>query len=148
MSVLGATQWYENAILEQDGSKILYEEQTDTLVLGKYPLAFVNEIRANIPDEFFNSVINYNIGREPEGGIYAGPSVGTMLPFSIGISYFAQNPFVELDLPRCHDSIKSWKVIGSGAVKIPQVCLISSPMIAHSPQMEVIPAILQGLSIG
>lgn len=148
MSVLGATQWYENAISKQDGSNILYREQTDALVLGKYPLTFVNEIRANIPDEFFNSVINYNIGREPEGGIYARSGTGTMLPFGIGISYFAQNPFVELDLPRCHDSVKSWKVIGSGAVKIPQVCLISSPMMAHSPQMEVMPVILQGLSIG
>jgi hypothetical protein len=116
--------------------------------LGKYPLTFVDEICANIPDEFFNSVINYNIGTETEGDIYARSSIGTMLPFSIGVSYFAQNPFGEIDLPLCHDSVKSWKVISSGAVKIPQVCLISSPVIARSPPMEVMATVLQGLGIG
>lgn len=110
-------------------------------------MLFIEEIRADIPDEFFNSVINYNIGTEAGGDIYARSTNGTMLPFSSGVTYFAPNVFGEIDLPTCHHSVRSWRVVSSGAVRMPQVCLISSPLLARSPRAEVIPTRVQGMRI-
>lgn len=145
MSALGVTEWYEAATGGEHRHKKPYEEQKDSLVLGKYPLEFINEIRAKIPEEFFLSMINYNISSEQNGDICASSGKGTMLPFSGGETYFAQNTFQEIDLPFCHDSVASWTVLCSGGVLLPCVCLLSSPSLSLGARTELLPSKLQGV---
>jgi hypothetical protein len=140
MSALQAKRWFHN---------IPYEEHEKNLVLGKYNLSFVREIKDADPHTFFGS---YSKLRAPssrchpapsaiDGVATAGPApkqsieepgfryidpdfVGHLLPFDeqpvMGSFEYFSRDFIG------HDSVFTWEVQVTGHVSIPTACVVCS----------------------
>lgn len=87
MSVIGATEWHEKlAVDKNNGSRLGVDK---TLVLGTFPLAFVQEVRKRLGIDFFRSTgsgleacrSDVFIARRDGWGKKITP-VGSMMPFS------------------------------------------------------------------
>ncbi|KAF2727761.1 hypothetical protein EJ04DRAFT_594023 [Polyplosphaeria fusca] len=131
MSALGVTEWYRNAMAKDEIGKRLDEILEKNLVLGKYPLDFVNELAAKNPAAFFSGferrIIELSLV-SVEPSILHGPAEGTLLPFSRHRAYFNNvNTFKTSKIHSItHESLSTWKIQANGSVKIPQACLMSS----------------------
>lgn len=144
MSAVGATAWYEAAIAASSATD--YEESTEGLILGKYPLSFIDEVRAKMPGDFFFSVINQDIC-EVGDDLQACPYKGTMLPFSAGFASFESlERFRRLNMTD-HKSVKQWSILNSGAVRISRACILSSREIATDNMNTILPTKLIGSSL-
>lgn len=129
MSVIGVFNWDRNA-------------KHDELVLGKYPLDFLEGVRQRCGANFFNSITSSDMvdpqDREAEGS--ASQAVGSILPIAsqlrpehleIGHSDYAD--------PLEHPSLASWKIQKNGNVKIREAAVIAS---SESLDWEPMPAIV------
>lgn len=130
MSVVGATQWFRDHV-EQFGTA----PAEDNLVLGKYPLAFVNEIIRRFGASFFDSQASTiqvaDLYKKVDGvDAYDVKIIGSLLPFGD----FSSVSSVKRSFGwghretywRDHDSVKTWKVLPDGSVLIDSAAVIAS----------------------
>ena len=106
MSVIGATSWFKNTETSPDLN----------LVLGRYPLVFVEEVKEKLgavffasSDQFFDEV----------------NEIGTLLPFSnksIGGRRIATGVLDNKD----HPSTSTWKIRKDGSVLLPSAGIVAS----------------------
>ncbi|KAL4990768.1 hypothetical protein BDW68DRAFT_174759 [Aspergillus falconensis] len=145
MSVLGATEWFRGRTLQQFQSP----EEADQLVLGSYPLDFVEEICDRSGAAFFSCQTNIAtlVMREPTGTVPAPgyPLRGTMLPFMPSPvdkrkGYIHPKPETPYDVD--HPSVRSWRVQRDGSVVLPTVAIIASNSIELQTTCELECAIL------
>ena len=120
MSAVGATEWFRAS-----------SGREDNLVLGRYPLTFLNEVRRKTGSAaFFNSVPERT--EEFHGMIEkycAGSSqyvgeldpVGSLLPFGAGGGSTA----LVLDHVE-HPSVEDWIINETGSVNIAKACIVAS----------------------
>lgn len=148
MSAFGVTDWYDALVEEADKQAKPYEALSQALeqnlVLGKFPLAFVNELREKSPADFFGAFMRMNIDTSMPSSQIEPP--GTMLPFGSGMSYCAEvSAFRQTGVvaSATHESVLTWRVLETGQVHMPQACIISS--LAHS-QQDPLPLIPAGLT--
>ncbi|RDW56568.1 hypothetical protein BP6252_14096 [Coleophoma cylindrospora] len=138
MSILGATTWYSN---------MNAGEREANLVLGKYPLPFVQEIQSLIPGEFFTSYVKARIAEFDERGeavdngsddedpledvgFQEGMQTdnwhGSLLPFSCkGMTYIKVCVFGTRDFVS-HKTISEWIINTQGNVYMKHACVIGS----------------------
>lgn len=112
MSVVGCTTWFYNNIHDDPGNR--------ELVLGRYPLAFVEEMRQKLGAAFF-ATVDHSTG--------AFTDHATLLPFSTERTDGAMNmrgllPFNSVT--EDHPSVASWVIHISGAVLLEQVGILAS----------------------
>lgn len=158
MSVLGATTWFHPP-----------GDREADLILGKYPLRFVEEVRNLIPGEFFatyakapyadpndfNQVVDVNLLGYDGGSLVTLYSRkffgfdGSLLPFShMGHSYVRYDRIRRLQLD-VHDSVRSWELATSGRVRITKACILSSSTIGDiSKDPGDLPGFFLGFSPG
>ncbi|KAL4989654.1 hypothetical protein BDW68DRAFT_186312 [Aspergillus falconensis] len=133
MSAIGATDWFRGRTLQQFQSP----EEADQLVLGSYPLDFVEEVRSLCGAEFFSCstaiatlVIDPVSGTEPAPGY---PLRGTMLPFMPVPDELYQSTFEPSDSEihdTDHPSVGSWRIHRDGSVTLPTAAVIASNSIS------------------
>ncbi|KAK7715473.1 hypothetical protein SLS57_006860 [Botryosphaeria dothidea] len=121
MSALGVTDWYEDALREGGGKSS--DGRVADMVLGKYPRRFVQECAAKFPGEFFGSTLHISLNSQP--GL-STEGIGTLLPFSRGHAYHMDAVVSrETRFPtEPHGSLRTWTILASGAVKVPQACVL------------------------
>ncbi|KAL2831368.1 hypothetical protein BJY01DRAFT_254267 [Aspergillus pseudoustus] len=140
MSAVGATKWFSGRTLQQFQSP----EEADQLVLGSYPLDFVEEVCNLSGAAFFSCWTNIatfathgDTRMEPAPGY---PLRGTMLPFMpIPVDQrdgdVSPNPDLSQDAD--HPSVRSWQVQRDGSVTLPTVALVSSNSIELQVSCEL-----------
>jgi hypothetical protein len=148
MSVVGATQWYTDALhasmsFEKKDTKDLEGD----LVLGKYPIAFVNELARKSPHIFFGTLAKWKMPEDPSkmGGLHGRAKDeihnGSMLPFSCyRAAYMNHNigrKFGHFFVPV--PSIASWFVQQDGTVRMPRTTLASSSTMSNQIPSHNIP---------
>ncbi|KAJ9608145.1 hypothetical protein H2200_007133 [Cladophialophora chaetospira] len=143
MSALGTTEWYAEA------SSVDFEVN---LVLGKYPLAFVREVMAQNPGEFFGSFFKTSSTTFDDNGLIVQKnedsedddasdiddeqmfrrrsSVETlpnlMLPFSRYAAVYIDGRVFGNRAFVSHDSLHTWNILPSGYVQMPRACVLAS----------------------
>lgn len=147
MSVLGTTKWYKAATTAPNGTSQPYKENTSELVLGKFPLEMVNEIRQKIPQMFFMSYVHHDSMDEIKNDVFTHENVGTMLPFSKDSKVSNARYFRSHIAANYHESVATWTILESGAVKIPRACILSSPEIARSKINRELPTTINGIRV-
>ncbi|KAL1639159.1 hypothetical protein SLS58_008246 [Diplodia intermedia] len=125
MSALGSTDWY-----------IPGEENDVNLVLEKYPLAFLEELKRKIPGEFFgtlnrtNNAFDYNSSKKWPERQELNLELGSILPFGSGFGNYFQDARMfhgNGDLAT-HPSLSSWVIEHpEGHVRMKRGCILSSP---------------------
>lgn len=153
MSALGATKWY-----------YLPGSREADLILGKYPLGFVEEVRNLIPGEFFtayakvphadshdyNRIVGGGFGSEDGNSLVFFYSRtewgmnGSLLPFSLMGHHYMRHDRTRAQLD-VHHSIMSWNFATSGHVGIKKACILSSSTIDDIPRF---PKVLTGTVLG
>jgi hypothetical protein len=140
MAVLGATDWF--SVCSEDSNE-------ENLILNRYPLGFVNEVRAKVgPGTFFSSdsvqpyfvEILSRLSLSPEVN-----AVGSMLPFGPGW------PKVFRDIKSephqsAHSSVDTWTVEEPGCVRIKEAVIVASS--TEDPVAEPMPSVVFGPVIG
>jgi hypothetical protein len=129
MSVIGATEWYTTYV----GKDKTSPAEKD-LVLGYYPLNFLNEIARKLRAQFFASVssdlsiLESVVNTEGDRWIPRDNSVGvgSLLPFISGQTTLVTPEYEPADV-RGHPSIRKWMILPGGEVKIQDVGILSSP---------------------
>jgi hypothetical protein len=128
MSVIGATEWYTVHV-----DKYKTSPAEDDLVLGQYPVAFLNEVASKLGAQFFANVSsdlstlervvdmegNHWIPRDTVTG------VGSLLPFMSGQTTLVSPEYESMSI-RSHPSVQKWTILPGGEVKIPEVGILSS----------------------
>jgi hypothetical protein len=143
MSVIGAKTWFTNYV-EQFGSSP--PEDPDQLVLGKYPLTFVNEMRRMFGSSFFDSqgpppppppahtVVRRHDEAANETEIKV---VGPLLVFgdlSAVANVKRSYGWGSWDTYwRDHGAVESWEVLHDGSVLIASVGVVASTHIRDVP---------------
>ncbi|KAL4904138.1 hypothetical protein BDW74DRAFT_168572 [Aspergillus multicolor] len=129
MPAVGATQWFHGCTIQQFQTR----KEASKLVLGRYPLAFVEEVRKLCGASFFTCscviatmVYHENQKREQMPNY---PLKGTMLPFmpipGMLIGGLIEPPIFDSSLTD-HSSIKDWRIQQDGSVLIHSVGLVAS----------------------
>lgn len=141
MSALGVTEWYK---LRLDDPKRRKDER---LVLGSYPLAFLQECAMKVGAKFFevlsaeNSRTDISFDRLLRAS-FRSDSVGSMLPFSGKqgwdnyLSPVPDNCHVDLS---DHEAVKHWEVRHDGSVRIRTVGIVA---MSHTPVTEYFPGVI------
>ena len=129
MSALGVTEWFNkalNAAQQNEGTNIQASLEQD-LVLGKYPLAFVQELCRKIPGDFFGAFFKQDIERVPRP-----PSLyGSLLPFdSRQTHYLDHYHYLGHSMagmaPETHRSVLGWTVLATRQVCIPSAYILAA----------------------
>lgn len=126
MSVVGCTDWFLDDISDEPGNR--------ELVLGRYPLAFVEEVRRKTGAAFFATVDHSPI---------AFTEKGSLLPFSAERQDGAMNvrgllPYNHMATVEDHPSVATWVIEVSGVVFLPKVGLVASyPRRANDKEIRV-----------
>jgi hypothetical protein len=128
MSVIGATEWYTTYVDEYKTSPA-----ENDLVLGFYPLDFLNEITRKLGAQFFAGVssnlaiLESVVDAEGDHWIPRDDSVGvgSLLPFTSGPTTLVI-PEHESAGTRGHPSVQNWMILPGGEVKIQDVGILSS----------------------
>jgi len=144
MSVVGATRWYEGRAETCSPSR---EEQD--LVLGTFPLAFIQEVRMKLGAGFFRSTgSGKEVCRNVVFSNHADPlqrtvsPVGSMMPFSARTSQDQRRSEIPegTDYPQpraasispfsagAHDdpSVQTWDIMQDGTVRMSKVSVFAS----------------------
>ncbi|MCJ1387454.1 hypothetical protein MMC18_000297 [Xylographa bjoerkii] len=120
MSVVGATDWFTSRLDEQR-----HPPPEDSLVLGYYPGAFLNEARRKIGPTFFTAVpsdLRYLTGAiDLSGGTWAildnGRAVGSALPFTSSSTHL-QPPQKYAPAAWNHPSLADWNIQNDGSIRV------------------------------
>lgn len=134
MSALGITTWYDEALarVERDhgSQKDFHAEIEQNLVLQKYPISFVRELMEKVPGDFFGAFLRLNI--DTQGKDVLAHHAGSLLPFSGTKAFYAPAGgfrIANYQVPtHTHPSVKSWQVLATGMVHIPEACVVYSTM--------------------
>lgn len=136
MSALGATRWFRGQTLRQFQSP----EDADRLVLGLYPLDFVQEVRKLLGAPFFscsNTVATLVMDEDTAEPAPGYPLRGTMLPFMpIPSGLLKSYVYPHKDhVGDFHDpTVRRWRVQLDGSVFLPRVAVIvSNTMVLKTP---------------
>ncbi|KAL4908408.1 hypothetical protein BDW74DRAFT_166118 [Aspergillus multicolor] len=134
MSVIEATDWFKGRTLQQYQSA----EEVSQLVLGLYPLDFVEEVRGLGQAAFFpctNTIATLvrTDGDDPLSEYTPAPGYplrGTMLPF-MPVPEEAPHPGTSSPYPRLdglseHPTVRSWQIHLDGSVTFPKVVVLAS----------------------
>ena len=123
MSVLGTTDWYVN-----QANQPAISPQDEKLVLGKYPLNFVKEVKEKVGAVFFSAsthksflerIRNQESGSRPEAW-------GTLLPFHSGVGNLPKySPLQNSRFTNADPTVKCWTVESDGSVTIPCAAIIA-----------------------
>ena len=108
MSVVDARAWF----LENDE----YQQNQKDLVLGKYPLSFVREVRNKLKGQFFATA---------DTTFEESNKSGMLLPFSdtsTGSRRAVVNPFGAED----HPAVETWILGQDGSVHLPKVGIVAA----------------------
>jgi hypothetical protein len=138
MSVIGATAWYTGHV-----DKYKTSPAEDDLVLGYYPVAFLNEIASKLGAQFFAnvssdlSIIKSAVNTEGNNWIPhdACTGVGSLLPFMSGQTTLVA-PEYESTSIRSHPSVQKWMILPGGEVKIEEVGILSSSAGNCDPELQ------------
>ncbi|KAJ4245094.1 hypothetical protein NW757_010104 [Fusarium falciforme] len=123
MAVMDATEWFGAAKNDQ--------EREQNLVLGYYPLNFVQEVQRKVGSAaFFQSDTVQPYFAEALKNIVAHPEgidgMGSLLPFGPGVPKSYHEVVWDFQVTP-HDSVDSWVIEGSGgSVRIPEAVIVSS----------------------
>lgn len=143
MSAVGATDWY-NAIVERldpdqpfRTQRHLFEQD---LVLGKYPVAFVNEVFRKDPVDFFSSTFKMTMDPQVliDSLLSQNIPAGSLLPFSQERASGPGLPFPYKSHLAPH-TVDTWSVLPTGQVYIRDAWLLCP---ADDPTVDIIPAII------
>jgi hypothetical protein len=143
MSALGATDWF---------TRLPYDCHEDDLVLGRYPLAFLNEVQDKYPTWFFGQVEDLfgDIKRDKTPastrellGVNERPP-GGLLPFGPGFYVSASIGTDGYGLDHSPASLRCWEIQTSGHVKIPYACIVSSNRIPGIGRVSELEGRLEG----
>lgn len=123
MSVLGTTDWYENRLSQHGAS-----QQDEELVLMKYPLSFVKEVKEKVGALFFNAH-----PREPilklmkKQELGSTEAWGTLLPFHEAVEGRPKYSSI-LDLLYTDEdpTVKCWTVESNGSITITKAAILAS----------------------
>lgn len=134
MSVLGVTKWYKK-------QEELSMRNPEFLVLGRYPLAFVQELREAVGDsDFFLCNITRDFwfhNRVPTDTqafaayiLNHGEVRGSLLPFApsesrLGTRMAMYSPFV-YDRKQVHPSLQTWNIKQDGGVELVSAWILAS----------------------
>jgi len=125
MSVIGAVNWHRRLVAT---SKL---PDAESLVLDTYPLPFLKEVRDVLGASFFSSNYTYcsfwDVFERGDEGDLVAKVTGTLFPFTpLGLGdprlVFASESSSWQD----HPSVKSWKIMGDGRVKMPRAGILAS----------------------
>ena len=125
MSVLGTTDWYQNS---QTSAADPAEKD---LVIGMYPLAFVQEVMCKAGPDFF--LAQKRVG-DPQAAYsyFDGSAHGSMLPFETldpqrlcGKADVKKYPYQALD-DHVHPCVNSWMLSSTGSFRIAQAAILAS----------------------
>lgn len=130
MSAIGATAWWRDHLQRVGASP----PETE-LVLGRFPLAFVNEIRQRLGAAFFGSV---SLSPEhPDVSVASDESsvgsssrfgytvIGSMMPFSSN-SAQRRGSHVWSREHRDHPSVSGWRICLDGCVEMDEVGIVAA----------------------
>jgi hypothetical protein len=136
MAVLGARDW--NHSLPAQMKKNIDKE---SLVLGQYPLEFVQHVATDLGATFFNSLSACSMDLDFAEIIATAPqlSKGSLLPFSRGGTSSREKKLLLnwTFLEEIHNSaVQTWKVHISGSIHIPEAAIMAST--ADSDDKEII----------
>lgn len=114
MSVVGATDWFTSSILHAGSPE-------ERMVIDKYPIAFVSEMRAKYGSGIFFSAATLKLTaidraiyqEEPISSL--GGGIGSMLPFGNDPKFIPTSDFVKLD---DDPSTADWTVLLDGKVHV------------------------------
>ena len=133
MSVIGATGWYVEGLQSES-----LEELEKNLVLGLYPLRFLQETAELVGARFYNFiVVRDRVGHDLTTDTLVS---GSLLPFSTHSNQ--ESVSEEIFLPRSqldegdHPSVKLWAVEADGSVSIPKAAILTP-----TSDQEVMPLI-------
>lgn len=128
MSAVGATDWY-NPYVKKHGN----EPREDNLVLGLYPVEFLNEALAKIGPTFFTA-IHINLGYIRDT-VYLRKGcwilsenrhpVGSMLPFTATPTSMLP-PQKYAFGSYSHPSVQSWRIMEDGSLHITRAGILTS----------------------
>lgn len=125
MSVVGCTKWFLEDTSDDPGNR--------QLVLGRYPLAFIQEVQSKMGAVFFATVDYSPLNLTDHA---------TLMPFSSeprdarmhARSILPHNPMLRED----HPSVAHWTIDATGAVLLRQVGIVASyPRRENSPDIYV-----------
>jgi hypothetical protein len=122
MSVLGATDWFTQCLGQ---TRPLPSE--GNLILGMYPLEFVQEVAQKFGGSFFSSIKSSPTRLRLLRAALTGQSLGSMLPFSIpkfrpSITTMGSSNGNMED----HPAVTTWSVLPGGSVKTDFVGIVAS----------------------
>ena len=127
MSVLGVTDWLNNRveILKQSS----WEDFGDNLILGRYPLTFLHELRAKMGATFF-SAFSQTGEEDREGALSAErlPPEGSLLPFTYNRGSLRFTVDYGIQGARDHPAVAKWSILPTGSVNIREAGIVASYM--------------------
>lgn len=129
MSALGVTEWFVQALTAHSNAEAEFEKD---LVLGKYPLAFVKELATKHPRHFFAAVEHLHWDESVQTFVLDASRAGSMLPFGgiregdFTISARLLEEWWTKSAATVHDTVSTWTVEATGAVRIPRACVIDT----------------------
>ena len=140
MSVVGATDWFTSHL-----SRTGHSPSEKQLVLGMYPLAFVQEAARKIGGLFYCMCKSTPHSPPFFTGTFKNRSTGSMLPFSIpGNSPSVVAMASEGGHTEDHPSVQNWCVKNNGNVKITSAGILASSEISSVSQVRAWLAMTDG----
>ncbi|MCJ1241667.1 hypothetical protein MMC14_009673 [Varicellaria rhodocarpa] len=135
MSVLGMTDWFNDHLIQSSASM----PDDNNLVLGKYPISFVREIKKKLGAAFFGE-FRAKSTRSPFNKFdQVEPNIsGTMLPFQSGYSLHIPTSASDHFYNQDHSTIKDWEVLLDGSVRITNAAIIGWPTNSDKNDIETI----------
>lgn len=124
MSALGVTDWYKRALVSGENRNATAAEP---LLFNSFPISFIREASLKFGASFFQSRDHLiGLGGTAEMAIEKREVLGSMIPFTKGISIIGQlDDLVNVDRLD-HSSVQSWFVQDDGSVHIRHVGLVAS----------------------
>ena len=121
MSVLGSTEWRRK----------FDSASNEILLMGRYPLNFVHEVRHKYGDDFFLSAVHTRRSKDMyrfakrSGRVTDTRIRGNMLPFDDDVRFQQGTFMVQLQL-RDNPAVERWNIESSGQVNVSEVSILAS----------------------
>lgn len=150
MSAIGATKWYNDHL-----EKYKKPPPQDDLVLGHYPLTFLQEVANLLGARFFTcvssdlgnleTVVDFSDGqwivKDSERGI------GSLLPFTSDRGVMMPQAH-DSTVIRDHESTQHWRILRDGSVEVRKAAIISSSGRSYTSELSASVRVPQMFSPG